>query len=112
MGGKKKIISKREFIKTFQKAKEESKKFKPSFMNETKPIKCGKYYLPPMPFFNPNPPMEYDYMRKDGAKYLADYIQDYWHKLGYTKAHFWIDKEGTDKYVIRSNLVNGIPPLR
>lgn len=60
-----------------------------------------------------------DHLTERGAIALAKRLTDYWFNLGYTKASFWheLNKERDSSgkgnqpvYVIKCNLINGIPP--
>lgn len=65
-----------------------------------------------------------DNLSREGAQALADRLNDYWRAEGATKAQHWIEpvqhrgrkktgdahKEAVTMWVVRSNLVNGLPP--
>lgn len=47
-----------------------------------------------------------------GAQLLADHIQAWWHERGFYKvAVEWFQVPGQLSFGVRSNLVNGLPPL-
>ncbi|MGR0185473.1 hypothetical protein [Azospirillum aestuarii] len=57
-----------------------------------------------------------DLMTEDEAKALAVRIEGHWHRLGHTTVNVWaevVDPESRPViWVIRSNLVSGLPPAR
>lgn len=54
--------------------------------------------------------LEADSMNKDGAHRLAGRIRDYWFSRGYEKIDVWVLSEDGYVYVVRSNMVYGVPP--
>lgn len=52
---------------------------------------------------------------QSGAQSLAARLAAYWHAQGYPKAKHWTEAVNPDLvgtiWVVRSNLVNGMPPL-
>lgn len=46
---------------------------------------------------------------RGGAHRMAERLQRYWHVRGYRQVRFWVEETG-NKYDIRSNLVEGVPP--
>lgn len=55
-----------------------------------------------------------DFCTKDGAFRLAKRIQQKWHDLGHANVRVWVCDAAEESrhglYVVRSNLVNGLPP--
>jgi len=50
------------------------------------------------------------------ACFLADKLQDYWRKRGFSGVKFWVEQRNTalrkeyiPQFDVRSNLVNGLP---
>lgn len=61
------------------------------------------------------------FITEDEANNMADRLTEYWHSQGYKNAMFWVKPEsfkrfrgtGIDStYVIRSNLIKGLPPKK
>lgn len=62
------------------------------------------------------------FVTRKGAQFIAEKIESYWHRRGHTEVVVRIipvtapDKrekgEPATLYVVRSNLVNGLPPSR
>lgn len=74
--------------------------------------------IPRIPHFAPEAARGFDSFEHSGALRLAGIIQAKWTGLGYTNVCVWVDREklehssfgGAFVSVVRSNLVNGVPP--
>lgn len=64
--------------------------------------------------------MTADYMTKEGAEGLAKKLTTYWHSSGCAGAKFYVESIGevtaktgprTKMFVVRSNLINAMPPM-